>query len=57
MFLCAQVTWCRVERLIRALKEDHRSSLKVGVCEAFCSLENLYTNDVISVVYQTSYNG
>ena len=30
MFLCAQVTWHRMERLIRALKEDRRSSLKEG---------------------------
>ena len=35
MFLCAQVTWCSVERLICVLKEYHRSSLKVGVHGAF----------------------
>ena len=36
MFLCAQVTWHSVERLICAMKEDRRSSLKVrGMCHIF----------------------
>ena len=31
MFLCSQVTWGHVERPIHVLREDRRSSLKVGI--------------------------
>ena len=31
MFLCAQVMWCRMERLIVRFNCDHRSTLKYFV--------------------------
>ena len=44
MFLCAQVTWSRVERLIHALKEDRRSPRQKYVAH-FCLLANLFNKN------------
>ena len=51
--------WHRVERLIHALKEDRRSSLKSrggGYMAHFFSLANSFKNNLISAVHKKSYN-
>ena len=58
MFLCAQVTWQRVERLIVRLNRDRRSSLKArGYVAHFYLSMNHFKNDLISTVHQKSHNG
>ena len=42
MFLCAHVTWSRVECPMRVSKEVCRSSLKAGVRGAFIFIGELF---------------
>ena len=59
MSLWAQVTWHHVKHLIRALKDDRRSSLKVeggGYVAHLCSWTNRFRNDLVLAIDLKSYN-